>query len=146
MAITHMGQPPGNHFTLKSSIAGNFTIPTDLQLRRITPDGIDAGVESIPPGQVLVITDVDWCYLGGTAGQVQILKIDIQPISLSPPPREQQSRTVFYSAITLDTKGGGSTTEAMTSGFIVSSRARILFSTFPGGGVLQDVIIRGYLL
>jgi hypothetical protein len=142
MANTHMGQPPSNHITLQSTIGANFITPVDLQLRRINPNGtVDdpAPPFSVPVGQVLVVTDVDWEYHAGPPG-LQILRIDIQNISSG-----GQSHRVFYSAITLDKSGLGATTEAMTSGFIVSSEARLLFSTFPGGGVLQDLIIRGYL-
>jgi hypothetical protein len=140
MVNTHIGQPPSNHITLESTIVGNFTTPRDVQLRRINPNGTaDAPPFSLPVGQVLLVTDVDWWYRGGTPGQIQILKIDIQNISSG-----GQSHTVFYSALTLDNQGGAAT-EAMTSGFIVSSEAKILISNFPGGGVLQDLIIRGYL-
>jgi hypothetical protein len=143
MANTHKGQPPSNHITLQSTVVGNFLFPTDLRLRRINPNGtvVDpAPPFSVPVGQVLVVTDVDWEYRTGPAGQIQILKIDIQNISSG-----GQSVPVFYSAITIDNIGHGATTEAMTSGFIVSSDARILFSNWPGGGLLQDLIIRGYL-
>jgi hypothetical protein len=141
--VTHMGQPPSNHITLESTIVGNVTTPTDLHLRRINPNGNviqDAPPFSVPVGQVLVVTDVDWFYRSGPPSQIQILKIDVQNISSG-----GQSHTLFYSAISIDNNGDGATTEAMTGGFVVSSDARILISTFPGGGVIQDVITRGYL-
>jgi hypothetical protein len=63
-----MGQPPSNHITLESTIVGNVTTPTDLHLRRINPNGNviqDAPPFSVPVGQVLVVTDVDWFYRSG---------------------------------------------------------------------------------
>jgi hypothetical protein len=142
MANTHMGQRPSNHITLQSTVVGNFLTPVDLHLRRTNPNGtvVDAAPFNVPVGQVLVVTDVDWEYRTGPAGQIQILKIDIQNIASG-----GQSLPVFYSAITIDNIGHGATTEAMTSGFIVSSETRILFSNWPGGGLLQDLILRGYL-
>jgi len=45
----------------------------------------------------------------------------------------------------LNDKGDGATTEAMTSGFVVNEGGRILMSNFPGGGIIQRVIVRGYI-
>jgi hypothetical protein len=33
----------------------------------------------------------------------------------------------------------------MTSGFIVSSKGRIVADSYPGGGVISHIIIMGYL-
>jgi hypothetical protein len=140
---THMGQSPANHVTLESTIVGNFITPTDLHLRKIAANGTVAPLNAPPfridPGLALVVTDVDWWYRSGTPGETQILNIDLQNLSA------RESHTVFNSAITLNNKGDGVTTEAMTSGFVVNEGGRILMSNFPGGGIIQRVIVRGYL-
>jgi hypothetical protein len=46
----------------------------------------------------------------------------------------------------LNNQGQGGISESMTSGFVVSSAGRIVVDTFPGGGVISHVIIRGYLM
>jgi hypothetical protein len=42
-------------------------------------------------------------------------------------------------------EGQGRISESMTSGFIVSPTDRMIVDTFPGGGVISHLIIRGYL-
>jgi hypothetical protein len=42
-------------------------------------------------------------------------------------------------------EGQGGISESMTSGFIVSPTDRMTVDTFPGGGVISHLIIRGYL-
>jgi hypothetical protein len=45
----------------------------------------------------------------------------------------------------LNHQGDGGTSEAMTSGFVVSSGSRLAIDVYPGGGVLNHAMIRGYL-
>ena len=60
--------------------------------------------------------------------------------------RSTISNRVFESTIVLNNQGQGGISESMTSGFVVSSAGRIVVDTFPGGGVISHVIIRGYLM
>lgn len=153
--LTHMGQPASNHVTLELVKVGTGGCePCQLDFVRVLPDG-NAETESyrVPEGKVLVVTDVDWQY--ATWGlfetkRVQILRLFIE--NLAPP---YFTRVAFESTITLvdDGYGGlaGGISERMTSGFIVSSEARICPNVYPGptcrgeGGGLQHVTLRGYL-
>ena len=145
MSTTHIGQSPKNHVTLEVIRVGNTSDPKqDLDFLRINQDGIRAGGPPwfrVPSGQVLVVTDVDWQYNLGSAGQIQTFRIFIE--NLSDP---AISNRVFESVIVLNNQGQGGISESMTSGFVVSSAGRIVVDTYPGGGVIFHVIIRGYLM
>lgn len=145
MSTTHIGQSPKNHVTLEVIRVGNTNDPKqDLYFLRINQDGTRTGGPPwfrVPSGQVLVVTDVDWQYNLGTAGQIQTFRIFIE--NLSDP---AISNRVFESVIVLNNQGQGGISESMTSGFVVSSAGRIVVDTYPGGGVISHVIIRGYLL
>ena len=103
----------------------------------------------VPAGQALVITDVDWQYIhpqGATAAsQIQVLRLIVE--NLATP---SDSRRVFESAITLSSRGEGGVSEAMTTGFAVSSTARVCPDVTPGPqgppSGLQHLILRGYLI
>jgi hypothetical protein len=135
MANTHMGQPPKNHVTLVVIGVGSTGDPKeDLDFERIMPDGHTApGLFRVPAGKVLVVTDVDWQYGSGTPARIQIFRIF------------NGGSEVFESSVILSDSGEGGISESMTSGFVLSSGRRIVVDTFPGGGTIQHVVIRGYL-
>ncbi len=145
MSTTHTGQQPSNHVTLETIRVANIGDPKqDLDFIRINQDGTrPAGPPwfRVPTGQVFVVTDVDWQYNLGAAGQIQTFRIFIE--NLADP---TISNRVFESTIVLNNQGQGGISESMTSGFVVSSAGRIVVDTFPGGGVISHVIIRGYLM
>ena len=145
MSTTHTGQQPSNHVTLETIRVANTSDPKqDLDFIRINQDGTrPAGPPwfRVPTGQVFVVTDVDWQYNLGAAGQIQTFRIFIE--NLADP---TISNRVFESTIVLNNQGQGGISESMTSGFVVSSAGRIVVDTFPGGGVISHVIIRGYLM
>jgi hypothetical protein len=125
-------------------VANTGDTKQDLDFLRINQDGTKAGGPPwfrVPSQQVLVVTDVDWQYNLGTAGQIQTFRIFIE--NLADP---KISNRVFESVIILNSEGQGGISESMTSGFVVSSAGRIVVDTFPGGGVISHVIIRGYLM
>ena len=102
----------------------------------------------IPESAYLVITDVDWVYrmppLQG-AGETRTLEIFRENMTFT------QTSRAFFAAMELDRNGIGANTEAMTSGFVVSSEARICVSVGPHltgqeNQRLETVILRGYLL
>jgi len=116
----------------------------DLDFFRTLPDGAmtpsgPAGFR-VPTGDVLVITDVDWQY-SGSPGSSQTFRVFIKPLN-----GDDDGRRVFESTITLDREGHGGISEAMTSGFVVSSNVRLAVDTSPGGGKIQHVLLRGYLV
>ncbi len=145
MSTTHTGQQPSNHVTLETIQVANTGDPKqDLDFIRINQDGTrPAGPPwfRVPTGQVFVVTDVDWQYNLGAAGQLQTLRIFIE--NLADP---TISNRVFESTIVLNNQGQGGISESMISGFVVSSGGRIVVDTFPGGGVISHAIIRGYLM
>jgi hypothetical protein len=145
MSSTHLGQPPTNHVTLEAIGVANTGDPRqDLDFVRIYQDGTSASGPPwfrVPGGQVFVVTDVDWQYNLGAAGQIQTFRIFIE--NLADP---SISNRVFESTIVLNNQGQGGISESMTSGFVVSSAGRIVVDTFPGGGVISHIIIRGYLM
>jgi hypothetical protein len=55
----------------------------------------------------------------------------------------QESRRVFDSTITLSNEGAGGISEAMTSGFVVSSRGTILVGTFLSDGLISQIVYKG---
>ncbi len=128
--------------------------PANLDFVRILSDG---GIESgpgglgyrVPTGQALIVTDVDWQYVhpqgAGTAGRIEVLRLFIE--SLATP---MERRRAFESTIILSSHGEGGVSEAMTTGFAVSSKARICPDVFPGPegppSGLQHLILRGYLI
>lgn len=128
--------------------------PTRLDFVRILADGnAQSGPEGlgwrVPVGQALVITDVDWQYLhplgAKAAGRIEVLRLFIE--NLATP---TDTRRAFESTITLSSHGEGGISEAMTSGFVVSSKARVCLDISPGPlgppiG-LQHLILRGYLI
>ena len=128
MANTHMGQPSSSHVTLES-ISVNSTGDTlqDLDFRESIQTGLLCQVPPwfrVPTGQVFVVTDVDWQYNSGSTGGIQTFRIFIENLASEPHYRER--RRVFESTITLNNEGRGGISEAMTSGFIVSSKGRIV--------------------
>jgi hypothetical protein len=145
MSTAHTGQQPSNHVTLETIRVEDTGDPKqDLDFIRINQDGTrPAGPPwfRVPTGQVFVVTDVDWQYNLGAAGQVQTFRVFIE--NLADP---TISNRVFESTIVLNNQGQGGISESMTSGFVVSSAGRIVVDTSPGGGVISHVIIRGYLM
>lgn len=103
----------------------------------------------VPVGQALVITDVDWQYVHpqgpAAAGTIEILRLFVEGLADG-----SDSQREFESTITLSSKGEGGVSEAMTSGIVVSSKARICPDIFPGPtgppSGLQHLILRGYLI
>jgi len=103
----------------------------------------------VPAGQALVVTDVDWQYVhpqgAAAAGLIEVLRLSIESLA-GPGP----SGIAFESTIVLSRQGEGGISEAMTTGFVVSSNARICPDINPGPqgppGGLQHLTVRGYLI
>ena len=97
---------------------------------------------SVPAGQALVVTDVDWQYVdpqgAESAGIIQTLRLF------------NGENRVFESTITLSTLGQGGACESMTTGFVILPGAWIHLDVIPGPtndpSGLQHMILRGYLI
>lgn len=153
--VTHMGQPTSEHVTLE--VVGGMNEGcgrAKSDFLRVLPDGnIDNGARRfgyrVPAGKVLVITDVDWQFVHpdheNAAGKIEVLRLFIENLK-----EPMKKRRVFESAITLSSLGEGGISESLTSGFMVSSAARICPDVSPGPqgppSGLQHLILRGYLI
>ncbi|MGB5089902.1 MAG: hypothetical protein WBN72_03050 [Nitrososphaeraceae archaeon] len=136
--VTHTGQPPSRHVALEQvGVAGG------RDWKRIGPDGKPIGgfPFRVPEGQMLVVTDVDWRYFGGTRGQIQTLTIFLRPLD----DPEEEGDAVFESTIKLNNRGEGGISVAMTTGFVVSSNGFIFPEMDSPGGGGFNVRLRGYL-
>ena len=142
MANTHMGQPPKNHVTLVVEGVGSTGDPKeDLGFRRMGSDGLPAhSLFRVPAGKVFVGTDVDWQYNSGEPRTKQIFVIFIRAMTGGGNESE-----IFESTVMLNDTGEGTVSESMTSGFVVSSKATFVVDARPGGGIIEHVVIRGYL-
>ncbi len=143
---THLGQPASQLVLLESiGVASSGDPRQDLDFFRIMPDGTMTGTGAtgfrVPRGKALIITDVDWQYGSGSAGEVQTFRILIS--SLANP---ELTRRVYESTIVLNNNGQGGISQAMTTGFVVSPRVRVLADVVPGGGKIQHILLRGYLV
>jgi hypothetical protein len=154
-SLTHLGQPAGEYVILEvvGGMKGGCG-PAKIDFVRVLPDGgTEAGPGGlgyrIPEGKLLVVTDVDWQYVhpkgAEGAAKIQILRLSIESLA-----KPGSSRRAFESTVTLSSQGEGGTSQSMTSGFIVSSKARICPDVFPGPlgppSGLQHLIVRGYLI
>jgi len=116
----------------------------DLDFFRTLPNGSrEPSAFRVPLGQAFVITDVDWQYNNGTGGGIQTLRIFIGGTD-GPPP--DPGFRVFESTIMLNGQGSGGISEDMTTGCMVGQGGRIRVDSFPGGGVISHILVRGYLI
>lgn len=140
---THLGQAPGNLVTLKlfAGVPGGCG-PDEIEFRRMHAiDGDpEPGPFRVPTGFALVITDVEWTYVMGSAGQQTLeLVINVPPNTLG--------ASVFHSALNLPTPGSSmGENRPMTAGFVLFEGTRLCATITPGGGILQSCIVRGYLV
>ena len=112
---------------------------------RTLPDGMAAAdVFRVPEGRLLVVTDLDWQYLSGPPGSTAILRVMVQNLA-----DKAKRRRVFESTVRIGADGATGASEHMTTGFVVSSHARVCLDLVPGplGSPLRisKVLMRGYL-
>jgi hypothetical protein len=149
---THLGQPAVEQVVLHSAVGdtGCSFGTAGRTFRRVFQDGTGALQPfEMPADRALVITDMDWWYHHpddeAAAGARIVLRLMIQ--NLADPDRQEP---MVESTIILNDEGEGGTSEAMTSGFVMTSQAQLCFDTFggpagPPSGV-QHVILRGYFM
>jgi hypothetical protein len=132
--VTHMGQVPRDHVVL--------TFNASFDLVRIGPDGVrETNPFKVPQNNVLVVTDVDWQMEPPTGGSPQKFhKLRMFTVNLE----SNETNTVFESSATLNDLGKGGINVEMTSGIVVSSKAKIKVEP-PSIATGYSVIIRGYL-
>jgi hypothetical protein len=153
--VSHLGQKIDDHVVLEliGGVKGGYG-PQQHDWVRCMPDGTRAqgtgpgGQFRVPKGSALVITDVDWQYnLSSGPGVMQVFRLFVVPLDDDSP---SAGNRVFESAVVLGTQGSGGASVSMTTGFVVSSKARLGVDVTPGPlgppGGLQHAILRGYLI
>jgi hypothetical protein len=145
--ITHVGTTVDDLITLQViSGARNGCGPAKFDVVRVLPDGT-SGAEGfrIPDGRSIIITELDWYYFNGPPGLTVVLSVFAENL------RDPSKRNiVFQSPLRLGSDGVGGASERMTTGFAVSSSARLCFDVLNGSvGYpmrLSKVLLRGYLV
>lgn len=145
--LTHVGTPVNDLVTLQVlSGTRNGCGPAKFEAVRVLPDGT-SGPEGfrVPEGRAMVITELDWYYVNGPPGMTVVLSVLTENL------RDASKRsTVFQSPLRLGADGVGGRSEHMTTGFAVSSSARLCFDVLNGSiGYpmrLSKVLLRGYLI
>ena len=152
--MSHLGQSVTAHVILElvHGYLGGYG-PGNFDWIRILADGSresgtgPGGQFRVPDGFALVITDVDWQYADASSpGTMQVLRLFVTPLKGN----DLTGSRVFESAVVLGPDRSNGAAVAMTTGFVVSSDARIGIDVFPGPigppGGIQHAILRGYLV
>jgi hypothetical protein len=146
-----VGQPASSLVTLEAVNTITACL-TGLDFTRTFPDGGNGGFGGnfrVPAGQVLVVTELDWQYVhpsgAAAAGHIETLRLFIQNLA-----QPFVQRRAFESTVVLSAVGEGGASTTATTGFAVSSAAQVCADVSPGpttgGGGLQHLIVRGYLI
>lgn len=95
-----------------------------------------------PVGKALIITEADWQYASGKAGENVTLRI-----FLMWPGDRGLSRRALESTILLGSSGGGGTSTVERTGIVVPRGVKIIVDVIGSGatGKIQHVLLRGYL-
>ena len=144
--VTHTRARVSDMITLQMiSGARNGCGPAKFDVVRLSADGT-SGSEPFrfPEGRSMIITEVDWYYFNGPPGLMVVLSVINENL------RDASKRsTVFQSPVRLGADGVGGTSERLTTGFAVSSSARLCFDVLNGSTGhpmrLSRVLLRGYL-
>jgi len=132
---SHLGQPISNHVMLE---CGVYTAHA-LLCTRAFPDGTSTKNPSdpagyVPAGSALVVTDVSWRSIANPGDSI------ILDILLVPPSGPLQ--VVFSSFATASADGVAANSEHMTTGFVVSPPATMLWN----GPLSSVALMQGYLI
>ncbi len=146
---THVGQPV-NNLVLLCKNERREPYQTYYGFVQILPNGeppfasmlTSYDYYSIPAGYTLIVTDVDWRVEGGTPGKTAALQLHIAPLNVS-----HLGNCAFESSATLDSSGCGGASVSMTTGFAVSSNARLIATSYPNNNSnMKQILVRGYLV
>jgi hypothetical protein len=140
---THLGQPASKSVTLEG--VGASSVCSDQgffaqSFKRNLPDAGAVYPFVIPASQVLVVTDMDWQWNNGSPGTRQTLRLFV--VNTAAP---FDAHPEFESSVELDANGDGGKSEAATAGFVVAPAATICVDSNRSGGVLNHLLLRGYL-
>jgi hypothetical protein len=134
-SATHLGRKASEIV----SLSGLFNSTGEIFFMRTLPDGT-ATTFTIPPGKVLIITDVNWQIESGNPGTVTRLLLRIENLA-----NPSFIRNVHNSVLTLNSAGVNGSNERLASGIAVSSAARITAQLTAPSGALGGLYLIGYL-
>jgi hypothetical protein len=126
---THLGVPAGNLVTLWC-----FTTSTGCSsFRQVSPGGVMATTDySIPPGETLIVTDLNWSAIGGSPGRTIFLNLGCT----------SGCGFTYNSSVVADVNGEGSTNDHLTSGLDLVYLPTIVLGDATR---LEGLTLRGYL-
>jgi hypothetical protein len=135
-SATHLGRKASEMV----SLSGLFNANGEIFFMRTLPDGTANPSFTIPPGKVLIITDVNWQITAGNPGTVSRLSLRIDNLASS-----FLIRHVFDSVLTLNSAGVNGSNERLGAGIVVSSAAKITAHLTIPSGALNSLLLIGYL-
>lgn len=137
----HLGRQPSQQVVLQLAGGTEFVqlFPDGTQ-QTPDPNNPDNCCFRVPENYVLVVTDIDWRYTGGQPNQAQTMRIFLNNL------KQPTIRTYPYqSTITLNETGEGGSSQSLTAGFVMSSKAKLGYDVVPAGGTVPAIVLRGYL-
>jgi hypothetical protein len=134
-SATHLGRKASDMV----SLSGLFNANGEIFFMRTLPDGTNASF-TIPPGKVLIITDVNWQIEAGNPGTVVRLLLRIENLA-----NPIFFRNVHNSLLTLNSAGINGSNERLGTGIAVSSAAKITAHLTAPSGALSNLFLIGYL-
>ena len=135
-SATHLGRKASEMV----SLSGLFNATGEIFFMRTMPDGTNASF-TIPPGKVLIITDVNWQIEAGNPGTVVRLLLRIENLA-----NPIFFRNVHNSLLTLNSAGINGSNERLGTGIAVSSAAKITAQLTAPSGALSNLFLIGYLV
>jgi len=127
---THLGVPLGSFVTLNCLTSGT----TCSSFRQIDASGNQASTDyTIPSGNTLIVTDVDWEAIGGTAGQFTFLNLLCSG----------GCAFVYQSRVVADAGQHASTADHLTSGVPLVYLPTVIVGP---AVALTRLVLRGYLV
>lgn len=127
---THLGVPLGSLVTLNCLNSGT----TCSSFRQIDASGNQAATDyTIPAGQTLIITDVEWEAIGGTVGQFTFLNLFCSG----------GCAFVYQSRVVADSGQHASTADHLTSGVPLVYLPTVIVGP---AVALSRLVLRGYLV
>lgn len=133
---THLGRKASEIV----SLSGLFNSSGEIFFLRSLPNG-DATTFTVPPGKVLVITDVHWQITAGNPGTVARLSLSTENLA-----NPVFTRLVYNSVLTLNSGGVNNSNDRLTAGILVSSAAKIKANLTIPTGALDTLFLIGYLV
>jgi len=133
--VTNGERAPSSHVTVV------HLAPSNAGYRQQFADGSSAGADfAIPPGQVLVVTDIEVTFRRGAAAAGQTASYFLQSTDATVPGQQTRARL----QATLNAEGNGADTRHLQTG-IVFAATNSLTDSLPAINTFDVAVLRGYL-